>query len=93
MDEVFVRTSNDKGLSILLKREANIVLASLHKEGNEYLYMKKKYEEVLFVIKAIEATEPQNENDIDFILDTVYKIWDTGILSPLALKRDEFSNV
>ena len=45
MDEVFVRTSNDKGLSILLKREANIVLASLHKESNEYLYMKKKYEE------------------------------------------------
>lgn len=93
MDEVFVRTSNDKGLSILLKREANIVLASLNKGSNEYLYMKKKYEEALFVIKAIEATEPQNENDIDFILDTVYKIWDTGILSPLTLKRDEFSNI
>lgn len=92
MEEVFFVSPNDKGLSILLKREANIILASLDKESDEYLYKKERFEETLSVVKAIEYTEPQREDEIDFILNTISRIWNIGILSPLTLKEDEFLN-
>lgn len=91
MEEVFFSNPNDKGLSIILKREANIVLASLDKNSPNYLYKKERFEETLKVIKSIENTEPQHEDDIQFILNTVNRIWDTGILAPLTLEDDEFS--
>lgn len=92
MEEVFFVSPNDKGLSILLKREANIILASLDKESDEYLYKKERFEETLSVVRAIEYTEPQREDEIDFILNTISRIWNIGILSPLTLKEDEFLN-
>ena len=36
MEEVFFDNPNDKGLLILLKREANITLASLDKNSNDF---------------------------------------------------------
>lgn len=92
MEEVFFVSPNDKGLSILLKREANIILASLDKESDEYLYKKERFEETLSIVRAIEYTEPQREDEIDFILNTISRIWNIGILSPLTLKEDEFLN-
>lgn len=92
MEEVFFISPNDKGLSILLKREASIILASLDKKSNEYFYKKERFEEILSVVKAIEYTEPQSEDEIDFILNTIGRIWNIGILSPLTLKDDEFLN-
>ena len=92
MEEVFFVSPNDKGISILLKREANIILASLDKESNEYLYKKERFEETLSVVRAIEYIEPQSEDEIDFILNTISRIWNVGILSPLTLKEDEFLN-
>lgn len=92
MEEVFIDSPNDKGLSILLKREANIILASLDKESNEYLYKKARFEETLSVIRAIEYTEPQSDDEVNFILDNINRIWRVGILSPLTLKEDEFLN-
>ena len=91
MEEVFFSNPNDKGLSIILKREDNIVLASLDKNSSDYLYKKERFEETLKVIKSIENTEPQHEDDIQFILDTINRIWDTGILAPLTLEDNEFS--
>lgn len=92
MEEIFFVSPNDKGLSILLKREANIILASLNKESNEYLYKKERFEEALSVVRAIEYTKSQNENEIDFIFNTINRIRNIGILSPLTLKEDEFLN-
>lgn len=92
MEEIFFVSPNDKGLSTLLKREANIILASLNKESNEYLYKKERFEEALSVVRAIEYTKSQNENEIDFILNTINRIRNIGILSPLTLKEDEFLN-
>lgn len=92
MEKVFFNSPNDKGLSILLKREANIILASLDKNSNEYLYKKERFEETLSVVRAIEYTEPQSKYDIDFILNTISRILNIGILSPLTLKDDEFLN-
>lgn len=91
MEDTFVvDIANDKGFSIILKREANIILASLDKNSNEYLYKKERFEETLSVIKALENTEPQHDDDINFILNTINRIWNIGILSPLTLKEDEF---
>ena len=56
MEEVFFDNPNDKGLLILLKREANIILASLDKNSNEYLYKKELFENTISVVKAIEYT-------------------------------------
>lgn len=92
MEDTFYITAEDKGLSIVFKREANIILASLDKNSNEYKFKYNKFEEVLGVIKAIEYTEPQHDKDVDFILDTINKIWNVGILSPLTLKNDEFND-
>lgn len=87
---MFFVDANDKGLSITFKREANEILASLDKNSNEYIDKSEKFNEVLRVIKAIESTDPQTEDNIDFILNTINRLWDTGILSPLTLKDDEF---
>lgn len=92
MKETFIVSPEDKGLSILLKREANIILASLDKESNEYLYKKERFEETLSVVRAIENTDPQSDDEVDFILDNINRIWRVGILSPLTLKEDEFLN-
>lgn len=91
MEEVFVNNANDKGLSILLKREANIVLASLDKYSFEYKFKKEHFQTAISVIKEIELKDPQNSYDIAFIIDTINRIWKIGLLAPLTLKDDEFS--
>lgn len=92
MEDTFYDVAEDKGLSIILKREANIILASLDKDSDEYKFKRNKFEEVIRVVRTIEDTEPQCDEDIDFILDTINKIWNVGILSPLTLKNDEFDD-
>lgn len=92
IDKPFSKEDNDKGLSIILKREANIVLASLEKDDPEYTFKYYHFKETLDVVKAIERTDPQCDEDINFILNTINALWTKGILSPLTLKNDEFSS-
>lgn len=92
MEELFNALPGDKGLVITLVREANIALASLPKDTADYLWRKEKYEEAIKVMRSLEDTEPQHDNDINFILNTINTIWKKGILSPLTLKDDEFGN-
>ena len=91
-DTPFYSEPEDKGLSIILKREANIMLASLKKDSPEYTFNYYKSKEALEVIKAIERTDPQCEEDIDSIINIISTIWKKGILSPLTLKDNEFSD-
>lgn len=90
MEELFNALPGDKGLVITLVREANIALASLSKDTADYLWRKEKYEEAIKVMRSLENTEPQHDDDINFILNTINTIWKKGILSPLTLKDDEF---
>lgn len=92
MEYPFYTTDEDKGLSINLKREANIILASLDKSSDEYKITRNKFEDVIKVIRAIEDTDPQHDEDVEFILNTITKIWNIGILNPLTLKNDEFND-
>lgn len=92
MENSFIIDSNDNGLSIKFKTEANIKLASVkNKEKREMLKM--KYQEVLHVIKAIEYNEPQSFEDVDFILKVISVLTHHGILSPLSLYDDEFEPI
>lgn len=93
MEELFNALPGDKGLVITLVREANIALASLPKDTADYLWRKEKYEEAIKVMRSLEDTEPQHDDDINFILNTINTIWEKGILSPLTLKDDEFEIV
>lgn len=91
MDKPFIINNEDKGLVITLVREANIVLASLDKNSAEYQTNYWRYKDCIDIMRAIERTNPQNDEDIEFIFKTLTTIWNKGILSPLTLKDNEFS--
>lgn len=87
----FVIGREDGSLTTLLKREANIKLASL---SNDEERTKTFYDcqNAIRIAKAIDSIEPQNQEEVDSALNIINTIWDKGILSPLTLKDDEFSN-
>lgn len=91
MEGPFYTQAGDMGLVINLVREANIVLASLPKDSPDYIWKQERFKEAISVMRSIEYTEPQHDNDINFILKTINTIWEKGILSPLTLKDDEFN--
>lgn len=87
---VFHQEDNDCGLTLLLKREANIILASLDKNSNEYKNKYGLFKETIQITKAIDKLEINSGEEIDFIIDTLSELWKYGVLSPLTLKDDEF---
>lgn len=89
--ELFTAEEYDKGLVITLVREANTILASLNENDAKYKYMYYRYKECIDIMRAIERTEPQRDEDVDFILNTINTIWNKGVLSPLTLNDDEFA--
>lgn len=91
MEGPFYTQAGDIGLVINLVREANIVLASLTKDSPDYIWKQERFKEAIDIMRSIEATEPQCDDDINFILNTINNIWKKGILSPLTLKDDEFN--
>lgn len=92
MFEQFLIHDGDSGLVIKLVREANILLASMDKNSTDYEYKYYRLEDSINIMRAIDATEPQHDEDIQFILNTINTIWNKGILSPLTLKDNEFLN-
>lgn len=93
MNKPFVISDADYGLVITLIKEANIILASLDENTAEYQTQYYRYKDCIDVMRAIERTEPQHDDDINFILKTINTIWEKGILSPLTLADDEFTRV
>lgn len=91
MNTPFLVYDEDKGLVTTLIREANIVLASLDKNSTEYQTTYWRYKDCIDIMRVIERTDPQNDEDIEFIFKTLTTIWNKGILSPLTLKDDEFT--
>lgn len=90
MEEVFKANNNDCGLVITLIREANIALASFSKDSDDYIYNKERFTDTIEVMRAVGNTNPQCNEDISFIFNTINTIWEKGILTPLTLKNDEF---
>ena len=90
MEEIFIPKDTDKGLVISLIREINIILSPIPKDDIEYKVLYSKYRDCINVMRVIEQTEPQNEDDISFIIKTINDIYDKGILSHLTLRDTEF---
>lgn len=90
MEEVFKANNNDCGLVVTLIREANIALASFSKDSDDYIYNKERFADTIKIMRAVENTNPQCNEDISFIFNTINTIWEKGILTPLTLKDDEF---
>ena len=86
----FRSTIEDKGLVITLIREANLVLASLDKDSDKYNITYWRFNECINVMRSIEKSDPQQDEDINFILRTINTIWNKGVLAPLTLEDDEF---
>jgi hypothetical protein len=87
---MFFITADDLYLSKTFKREANIVLASLEKDGFVYITLKNKFTRILKTIQAIESTGANSNADVNEIIETIKMIIDDGIMSPLTLENDEF---
>ena len=87
----FIIGREDGSLTTLLKREANIKLASL---SNDEERTKTFYDcqNAIRIAKAIDSIEPQNQEEVDSVLNIINTIWNKGILSPLTLNDDEFSD-
>lgn len=87
----FVIGREDGSLTTLLKREANIKLASL---SNDEERTKAFYncQSAIKIAKAIDSIEPQSQEEVDSVLNIINTIWTKGILSPLTLNDDEFSD-
>lgn len=90
MNIEFKINDSDGGLVITTKREANIILASLDKKSKEYAVKKEQFIYIISIMKTIENTMPDTNEELVFIFKTINRIFDTGILSPLTLKDDEF---
>lgn len=88
-EQTYKIQDNGVGLVHLIKREANIILASLD-DKDEYIINKSHFDDVIKVAESIDNTEPQSDKDIDYIITTILKICNTGLLSSLTLKDDEF---
>lgn len=90
MKEYYSTEPTDNGLVIKLKKEANILLASLNEGGVQFVNKKDSIDAVIKFFKAIGDTDPQCQEDIDDIFNIANTIWTKGILSPLRLTDDEF---
>ena len=88
--EEFKIESTDKIHVERAKREANIILASLDKNSNEFLYKRSIFRDVISICEKIDNIEWNLDADFDFVINSVNKIINIGILSPLTLKDDEF---
>ena len=90
---MFFITADDLYLSRTFKREANIVLASLEKDGFVYITLKNKFTRILNTIQAIESTGANSNADVNEIIETIKMIIDNGIMSPLTFENYEFDSI
>jgi len=82
---------NETGLSKILIREANNKLASLTDESKRTSLF-WAYNDCLKLTRIIDDTIPENETDIDFILNTINDVWNYSVIDNLKLTNDEFEN-
>lgn len=88
--EEFKIESTDKIYVERAKREANIILASLDKNSDEFLYKRNAFRDIINICERIDNIEWIVDEDFDFVINSVNKIINIGILSPLTLRDDEF---
>ena len=91
LGELYKINNNETGFSYVLKREANIILNKIDKNNPTFHYRKEYFDNILNICKAIDEIKPESDDEIKDIMDTINKLYTTGLLSPLTLKDDEFA--
>lgn len=93
MERKLFKYKNDKsGLYHALIREANIALSKIN-DGVKYSAKYRLFKNCIDVAKAIDDSNPESEDDVDTILDTIKRLWEIGLLSPLTFSNDEWEKV
>lgn len=91
LGELYKINNNETGFSYMLKREANIILNKIDKNNPTFHYRKEYFDNILNICKAIDEIKPESDDELKDIVDTINKLYTTGLLSPLTLKDDEFA--
>lgn len=91
LGKLYKINDNETGFSYVLKREANIILNKIDKNNPTFHYRKEYFDNILNICKAIDEIKPESDDEIKDIMDTINKLYTTGLLSPLTLKDDEFA--
>ena len=93
LGELYKINDNETGFSYVLKREANIILNEIDKNNPTFHYKKEYFDNILNICKAIDEIKPESDDEMKDIIDTINKLYTTGLLSPLTLKDDEFKSI
>lgn len=91
LGKLYKINNNETGFSYVLKREANIILNKIDKNNPTFHHRKEYFDNILNICKAIDKIKPESDDEIKDIMDTINKLYTTGLLSPLTLKDDEFA--
>ena len=90
LGKLYKINDNETGFSYVLKREANIILNEIDKNNPTFHYKKEYFDNILNICKAIDEIKPESNDEMKDIIDTINKLYNTGLLSPLTLKDNEF---
>lgn len=93
LGELYKINDNETGFSYVLKREANIILNEIDKNNPTFHYKKEYFDNILNICKAIDEIKPESDDEMKDIMDTINKLYTTGLLSPLTLKDNEFEQI
>lgn len=93
MEEIYKYYVTENGFSYALKREANIILRNMDKNSSIFLNKKQEFDNILTICKAIDNISPESDEELKYIFNTLNKLYNVGLLSPLTLQDDEFSEI
>ena len=93
LGKLYKINDNETGFSYVLKREANIILNEINKNNPTFHYKKEYFDNILNICKAIDEIKPESDDEMKDIIDTINKLYTTGLLSPLTLKDNEFEQI
>lgn len=87
LGELYKINNNETGFSYVLKREANIILNEIDKNNPTFHYRKEYFDNILNICKAIDEIKPESDDEMKDIIDTINKLYTTGLLSPLTITK------
>lgn len=85
----YLDESNHIGLASTCAREANIILNKETNEDRRNFFI-EEYRDLQKICQAIDNTNPECQEELDFYERNLVKLFKTGLLSPLTLTEDEF---
>lgn len=89
----YVIKSTDGIYTKKCKEEANIYLASLSSNHNNYYQIKKDFDDLILLSNTLDKISAVTTDNKVEIINKLYRLTKFGILSPLTLQDDEFINV